>query len=185
MGIDTAIFNDQAWAGIQAIAGDYDASKGEIMPSIRKDIDYAIIRVHVANDRSGGRMFGGASPDELNLLAFSDMAQAKSWKITPSLEDIQTIMKTVGAEKTILSIDFRQPYVLDEGSGFLNAGAILATFGVSDAAIMDILTGKFKPSGKLPFALANKPEAITEQAPDAPGYAEKDTLFPFGFGLTY
>jgi beta-glucosidase len=130
-------------------------------------------------------MFGGADPKELDLLDFSAMEGSTSWEITPSLEDIKTIMEKVGPENTVLAIDFRQPYVLDKNSGILNAGAILATFGVTDGALLDILTGKFKPTGKLPFALANKPEAIVDQAPDAPGYPEEDTLFPFGFGLTY
>ncbi|MEZ5044786.1 MAG: glycoside hydrolase family 3 N-terminal domain-containing protein [Saprospiraceae bacterium] len=185
MGIDTDLFNDRTWAGVKAISGDYDASKGEMLPTISDDIDYAIIRVNVSNSREGGRRFGGADPKELDFLAFSDMAKAKSWNISPSLSDIQNIMKTVGAEKTVLSIDFRQPYVIDENCGFLDAGVILATFGVSDAAVMDILTGRFKPTGKLPFALANKAKAIVDQDPDAPGYAKEDTLFPFGFGLTY
>jgi beta-glucosidase len=39
--------------------------------------------------------------------------------------------------------------------------------------------------GKLPYALANKPKAVIDQQPDAPGYSKEDTLFPFGFGLTY
>ena len=94
-------------------------------------------------------------------------------------------MREVGAGKTILAIYFRQPYVLDEASGFRNAGAILATFGVRDAAIMDVLTGQFKPSGKLPFALAGNAQAVVRQASDAPGYDRADTLFPFGFGLRY
>ena len=185
MGMETALFDEQRWKGVTAVAGDYDADKGEKLPTIREDTDYAVIRVHVGNRWVRSRMFGGASPDELNLLAFSDMATSKSWTITPSLEDIQTIMQKVGPDNTILSIDFRQPYVLDEKCGFLEAGAILATFGVSDAALIDILTGTFKPTGKLPFALANKAEAVVTQDPDAPGYPEGDTLFPFGFGLTY
>jgi len=45
--------------------------------------------------------------------------------------------------------------------------------------------GKFSPQGKLPFALASNAAAIVAQAPDAPGYPPADTLFPFGFGLTY
>jgi beta-glucosidase len=42
-----------------------------------------------------------------------------------------------------------------------------------------------KPQGKLPFALANKVQAILDNQPDAPGYPAADTLFPYGFGLTY
>lgn len=130
-------------------------------------------------------MFGGAAPDELDMLSFSEMAKSKSWKVSPSLDDIQKVMETLGPARTILTIDFRQPYVLDEECGFLNAGAILATFGVSDAAIMDVLTGKFSPEGRLPFALAKSTEAVKSQHPDAPGYTGADTLFPFGFGLSY
>jgi len=67
----------------------------------------------------------------------------------------------------------------------LNAGGLLATFGVNDAALMDIVMGKFNPTGKIPYALAKTSAAVVAQDPDAPGYPEKDTLFPFGFGLNY
>jgi beta-glucosidase len=103
------------------------------------------------------------------------------------LADIKATMaeaSAVGA-KVVLSIYFRQPYVLDDASGLKNAGAIVANYGVSDTALMDVLTGKHKPQGKLPWALANKASAIATQDPDAPGYAAADTLYPFGHGLTY
>jgi beta-glucosidase len=64
-------------------------------------------------------------------------------------------------------------------------GAVLATFGVSDVALLDVVSGRFKPQGKLPFALANKLEAIVDKQSDVPGYPAADTLFPYGFGLSY
>ena len=45
--------------------------------------------------------------------------------------------------------------------------------------------GALKPSGKLPFALPGNTQAVVGQASDAPGYDRADTLFPFGFGLSY
>ena len=185
MGMNADVVRDDRWYNFTVVSGDYDTTKSETRPAVPVDTDYAIVRVVVGNERTRERRFGGPSADELNMLSFSEIAKAKSWTMTPSLEDIQAVMKEVSAEKTILAIRFRQPFVLDQKSGFLNAGAILATFGVSDAAIMDVLTGNFKPTGKLPFALAKNTKAIMTQAPDAPGYDKKDTLFPFGHGLSY
>ncbi|MES2178284.1 MAG: glycoside hydrolase family 3 N-terminal domain-containing protein [Gemmatimonadota bacterium] len=177
---------DSRWNGYTIVEGDYDAAKGEKRAAVPVGTDYAVLRVEVSNAGANRDLtFGGANEDELNLLAFSDMAKAKSWKVSPSVEDIKAVMREAGAGKTVLAIYFRQPYVLDEASTFRNAGAILATFGVRDAAIMDVLTGKFKPVGKLPFALASNARAIVTQASDSPGYDRADTLFPFGFGLRY
>lgn len=132
-----------------------------------------------------GLIFGGALPWEAGQLSFTAMAASQSWQMSPSLADIQAVMKEVGAKNTVLAIYFRQPYVLDEASGLRDAGALVATFGVSDVALMDVLTGKFKPQGKLPFALANNLQAVQNNEPDAPGYPAADTLYPYGFGLSY
>jgi beta-glucosidase len=56
---------------------------------------------------------------------------------------------------------------------------------VSDGALMDVITGRFTPQGRLPFALARTQQAVLANAPDAPGYPAADTLFPFGHGLSY
>jgi beta-glucosidase len=132
-----------------------------------------------------GLMFGGPFPWEASHLSFTAMASSKSWAVSPPLSDITAVMSEVGAARTVLCIYFRQPYVLDEESGLLKAGAIVAGFGVSDTALMDVITGAFSPQGRLPFALARTQKAVVENAPDAPGYPAADTLFPFGHGLGY
>jgi beta-glucosidase len=130
-------------------------------------------------------MFGAPFPWESDNISFTAMAASKSWRVSPSLADIQAVMKEAGAARTVLCIYFRQPYVIDAESGLRNAGAILAGFGVSDSALMDVVTGKFAPKGKLPFALAKSIAAVKAKPSDSPTYPAADTLFPFGHGLTY
>jgi beta-glucosidase len=145
-------------------------------------------KVYGAADPTGldnALAFGGALPWEAGALSFSAMAASRSWQIRPSLADIKAVMGEVGPKKTVIAIYFRQPFVLDDASGLKTAGAILAHFSVSDTALMDVLSGRFRPQGRLPFALANSLQAILDNQPDVPGYPAKDTLYPFGFGLSY
>ena len=186
MGLDADVVGGPAWNEFEVVSGDYDAENGETRPPVPEGTDYAVIRVVVGNSsKVGGGFLPVPDPEELDLIAFSDMEASDSWVVRPSLSDIEGVMSEIGAERTVLAIRFRQPFALDEESGIRDAGAILATFGVSDAALMDVLTGKVKPEAKLPFALAESAEAILRQDSDAPGYAEEDLLYPFGFGLGY
>ncbi|CDT11080.1 Periplasmic beta-glucosidase/beta-xylosidase [Vibrio coralliirubri] len=183
MGMDENIAGDDKY-NFTVTSGDYEA--GETRPPVPADTDYAVIRVRVSNEGSDPDLiFGGANPDELDILAFSEMATAASWHIEPSLSDIKAVMDEVGSDKTVLSINFRQPFVLDDQSNLKQAGAVIATFGVSDSNLMEVLSGNFAPQGKLPFALANSAQAIQNQDSDYPGYDQADTLYPFGHGLSY
>jgi beta-glucosidase len=65
-----------------------------------------------------------------------------------------------------------------------DSAALLATFGVSDQALFDVLTGRFAPSGKLPFEMPSSMEAVRGQLEDVP-HDSKNPLFPIGFGLSY
>lgn len=135
-----------------------------------------------------GLRFGGSFPWESGNLSLSAIAASKSWRMTPSLADIQAVMREAGdPSRVVISMYFRNPYVLDSQSGALSAGALIGTFGVSDGAQLDVIAGLTKPQGRLPFALPRSLDAVRAQHPDAPGYLETrgGTLFPFGFGLSY
>lgn len=132
-------------------------------------------------------IFGGALPWDIGDISFSGMAtQTQSRTMYPSLADIQAIASEIGGwDKVVLSIYFRAPYVLDDASGLKQAGAIMATFGVLDKAMMEIVSGRFKPQGKLPFALPKTLKAVQEQKSDFPGYDETTdgALYKFGYGM--
>jgi beta-glucosidase len=64
------------------------------------------------------------------------------------------------------------------------ARAVLANFGVSDAALLDVITGRGKPEGRLPFELPSSMEAVTAQRSDVP-YDSRAPLYRFGFGLRF
>ena len=64
------------------------------------------------------------------------------------------------------------------------AKALLANYGASDAALLDVVFGKAKPGGKLPFELPSSMEAVRKQKEDLPHDSE-NPLFEFGHGLSY
>jgi beta-glucosidase len=55
-------------------------------------------------------------------------------------------------------------------------------FGASDAAVLDILYGRVRAEGRLPFELPSSMAAVREQLPDVPGDS-RDPAFRFGHGL--
>jgi beta-glucosidase len=61
--------------------------------------------------------------------------------------------------------------------------ALVGSYGSSDAALLDALTGAVPPAGRLPFDLPRSMDQVREHFEDVPGY--EDPLFRFGHGLTY
>jgi beta-glucosidase len=83
---------------------------------------------------------------------------------------------------TVVDIYLDRPAVIPEIAGA--SAALLANFGANDRALLDIIFGRFQPSGKLPFELPSSMEAVRRQKSDVP-YDSENPLFPFGSGLTY
>jgi beta-glucosidase len=151
-------------------------------------LDPCVYEVGVPDCLDNGLIFGGALPWETGILALSDMAATQSWEVSPSLAEINAAMRELGdPDKVVISIYFRNPYVIDLESGLREAGALLATFGVSDQAQFSIITGQFTPQGRLPFALPASREAVSDQNSDSPGFDEvpRGVLFDYGYGLSY
>jgi beta-glucosidase len=97
-------------------------------------------------------------------------------------EELARILDIAGRVPTIVAIYLDRPAVIPEIAG--RSAALLADFGASDAALLDVVCGRFRPEGKLPFELPASMEAVRRQKPDLP-YDSGDPLFPFGHGLTY
>jgi beta-glucosidase len=81
---------------------------------------------------------------------------------------------------TVVDVVLDRPAILTEIAG--GAAALVASFG--DAAVLDLVFGRFEPSGRLPFELPSSTDAVLRQLPDVP-YDSEAPLFAFGHGLTY
>lgn len=92
------------------------------------------------------------------------------------------ILSLLNAVPTIVVLYLDRPAVIPEISGM--AKALLAEYGASDTAVLDVLFGKAKPEGKLPFELPSSMEAVRNQKTDVP-YDSENPLYRFGFGMSY
>jgi beta-glucosidase len=92
------------------------------------------------------------------------------------------ILAVCQAVPTIVAIYLDRPAVIPEISA--TAKALLGEYGADDTAVLNVIFGKARPQGKLPFELPSSMEAVRNQKADVPHDSE-NPLYPFGFGLSY
>ena len=63
-----------------------------------------------------------------------------------------------------------------------SVAALVGSFGTCDDALLDALTGRIPPRGRLPFDLPRSMDQVRAHPEDVPGY--DDPLMPFGYGLS-
>ena len=97
-------------------------------------------------------------------------------------EQKDSILKLLNTVPTIVDIYLDRPAVIPEISA--KAKGLLADFGASDAAVLDVIFGKDKPGGRLPIELPSSMAAVRAQKEDLP-YDSRDPLYKFGYGLSY
>jgi beta-glucosidase len=104
--------------------------------------------------------------------------------------DVNYINQLTSKKPTVLVVNYTNPWVIDEiynDQTKNNIKAVLATFGTKPDALMDIITGKFKPTGKMPFTTPVSEEQAQKQLSDVPGYlkGKQYGLFWYNEGLGY
>lgn len=97
-------------------------------------------------------------------------------------EELARILGLLARAPTVVDIYLDRPAVIPEIAAC--SAALLANFGASDAALLDVVFERAAPGGRLPFELPSSMAAVLRQHPDVP-YDSEDPLFPFGHGLAY
>ena len=103
--------------------------------------------------------------------------------------DIQHVNSLISKKPTILVVNYTNPWAIDEvyNESSRNIKGVLATFGTTPEAVVDIVTGTVSPNGKMPFSTPVSDDRAQTQKADLPGYMEKGeyALFHFDEGVTY
>lgn len=113
-----------------------------------------------------------------------------SVRLSDCAVDVDYINALTAKKPTIMAVNYSNPFVIDEiyneqtKSRFIG---ILATFGVEPDALLDVVTGKFNPSAKMPITTPISQQAVENNKEDVPGYDEGPdyALFKFNEGLSY
>lgn len=160
--------------GQQNILLDNDGSYDLEFVDNPEDADLAVLWIMP----SGNALFGGGGPTPV-LLSLSN-----------NNVDVDYVNSIASQKPTVLIINYNSPWVIDEIYDDANKGnitGVLATFGTTQDAMLDVLTGKFNPAGKMPFSTPVSDEAVENQLEDVPGYLEPEgyALFDFDEGISY
>lgn len=107
---------------------------------------------------------------------------------TMDLNTILTTRKMMGDKPMIVVVNATRPMVFNEFED--KADGIVIRFGVSEQAVLDIVSGKYEPSGLLPVQMPANMATVEKQNEDVPFDMEchKDTegnKYDFGFGLNW
>jgi beta-glucosidase len=92
------------------------------------------------------------------------------------------LLKIIQSKPTITVINLQRPAVIPTINKY--SKALIADFSSQDNVILDLVLGKFKPSGKLPFELPSSMDEVVKQKEDMP-YDTKNPLYKFGAGIGY
>ncbi|MBU4464623.1 MAG: glycoside hydrolase family 3 C-terminal domain-containing protein, partial [Actinobacteria bacterium] len=147
--------------GIDAAAA---AVYGEVVES-PGEADLAILRI--------------SAPYEQRATFFENFFHAGSLEFPA--EVLAHIDEIASAVPTVVDVFLDRPAILEPLAEA--AAAVVANWGASAEALLDVLSGAAPAQGRLPFDIPRSMAAVEASRPDVP-FDTRDPLFRFGHGLT-
>jgi beta-glucosidase len=120
----------------------------------------------------------GERPDHAG--PFRPWGSPASASPTSGEERLREILALLDAVPTLVCVTLERPAVLPEIAS--RAAALVADYGASDTALLDVAFGRARAEGRLPFELRCPTAAMEESGPDVPN-TTGTPLFPYGHGL--
>jgi beta-glucosidase len=97
-------------------------------------------------------------------------------------EQVRRLSRVCAAVPTVIDVHLDRPAVLTPLA--TTGSALIASFGMDDAAFLDVVFGNATPEGALPFDLPRSMAAVVASRSDVP-FDTESPLFRFGHGLRY
>ncbi|MFE5678863.1 glycoside hydrolase family 3 protein [Streptomyces erythrochromogenes] len=95
--------------------------------------------------------------------------------------ELGAILALLDSVPTLVCVNLERAAVLPEIAE--RAAALVADYGASDSALLDVAFGRAAAEGRLPFELPRSMAAVAASRPDVPNDTH-DPVFPHGHGLT-
>lgn len=149
---------------VEGIPAEVAAEYGAVV-SMPAEADLAILRLQ--------------APYEQRASMFENFFHAGSLDFPD--EVLAHVAEVADAVPTVVDVFLDRPAILAPIVG--SANAVVANWGSSAAALLDVLTGEFPAQGRLPFDVPRSMAAIEASRPDVP-FDTADPLFRFGHGLS-
>ncbi len=143
-------------------------------------------RPYQAKDARKKSIAGGDPLEESRNRGYRD-----KWNTAANEADLDNVInmrKAMGDKPVIAIVSLKNPMVMCEFEPY--ADVILAEYGVSPSAVMDILTGQFEPQGLLPLQIPKDMKTVECQkedvAFDMECYVDSEGhRYDFGYGMNY
>ncbi len=129
-----------------------------------EDADVAIVRLETPFERRTGEYAAFFHSGSLEFPA----------------DELARVVAIADRVPTIVDIYMDRPAVVTPLID--RVGSLIATFAVCDEALLDVVTGRVAPYGRLPFDLPRSMAAVAAGAPDVAG-DDPDPVFRCGHGL--